>query len=140
MLLQLIYKTKKRIVHPNRLKKFIKNIVKKMFNNKQILKNLELNFIFVDNKKMTKLNKIYLNKNFPTDVLCFKYDKFTADIIISTQEVIKNARLYKTLPFKELLFVLVHGLLHFKGMRDNTVKGQQAMYSKAEKLISEIRL
>lgn len=140
MLLNLIYKTRKRLVHPIRIKKFIRKVISRIFSDKQILKNLELNFVFVDNPQIIKLNKKYLKKSSATDVLCFKYDTLTADIVISLQQVLQNAKIFNTSAKDELLFVIVHGLLHFKGMRDSTERLRQAMYRKANKLISTIKL
>lgn len=132
-----IYKTKKFIIHPKVLKKFINKILRKLFKKPN---KLELSFVFVDNKYISELNKKFLNKKNPTDVLCFKYDDYTADIVISVEQIIKNSRIFKTSPKWELLFVLVHGLLHFKGMDDDTEQKRKRMYNAAYKILNELKV
>ncbi|MCX7940268.1 MAG: rRNA maturation RNase YbeY [Endomicrobia bacterium] len=138
MPVELVYKTAKRIIHPNRLKKIISKIIDFLFGNRDTRNKLELNIVFVDNSEITELNKRYLRLKGPTDVLCFKYDKYCGDIIISLTQVEKNAEYYGVKPEEELLFVLVHGFLHFKGMRDNTIKQRQQMYEKANKIMPKL--
>ncbi len=133
----IIYKTKKRIICDRTLKRYINKILDILFKKNN---NLELSFVFVNNKYISQLNKKFLNKNYPTDVLCFKYDNSSADIIISVEQVLKNATVFKTSPKRELLFVLVHGLLHFKGMEDNTEYKRKKMYNKANKVLEELKI
>jgi rRNA maturation RNase YbeY len=137
MKLNLFYKIRKRIIHPLKTKKIIKKIVKTLFSE---TKDIELNFLFVDNKKIKEFNKKFLNKNFPTDVLCFRYDKNSADIVISIQEVIKNAKKFKTTYKKEFIFVIIHAILHFKGMNDDTEEKRKIMFDVAEKILSKLEV
>lgn len=137
MELNIVYKTRKQIICRKMLKKYINKILNTLFKKTD---NLELSFVFVDNKYISKLNKKFLNKNKPTDVLCFKYDNFSADIIISIEEVFKNAKIFKTSPKWELLFVLIHGLLHFKGMEDNTEQKRIKMYNITYKILDNFKI
>jgi probable rRNA maturation factor len=137
MKINLFYKTDKKIIHPKKIKKIIKKIVKVLFSN---AKNTELNFLFVNNKKIKEFNKRFLNKNTSTDVLCFKYDKNSADIVISIQEVFKNAKRFKTTYKKEFIFVIIHAILHFKGMNDDTEEKRGKMFDVAEKILSKLEV
>jgi probable rRNA maturation factor len=119
------------------LKKYINEILYILFKKTN---NLEISFVFVNNKYISQLNKKFLNKNEPTDVLCFKYDKYSADIIISLDQVIKNSKVFKTSPKWELLFVLIHGLLHFKGMDDDTEDKRKMMYNAANKILKNFKV
>ncbi len=137
MVINLIFYTKNKIIPKKILKEKIEILVKNLFK-KDILKKLELNFVFVDNKLIRKLKKKFFGQNVTTDVICFKYDKFSADIVISLPQVKKNAKLYKTTDKEELLFVIAHGLLHFKGMNDITKKQKQRMFKVGYNLIKKV--
>lgn len=126
MRINLFYKTNNKIFHPKDVKNIIRKILAFVF--PKSYRRKELNFVFVNNKEIKKFNKEFLNKNCPTDTLCFSYNKNMADIIISTEEVVKNAKRYKTTPKEEFLFVLIHSILHFKGMKDNKYKERKRMF------------
>jgi probable rRNA maturation factor len=95
--------------------------------------NISKNFLFflhsVSKEESEKLNKHYLNKNSPTDVLTIplyrnikeiynldeENNEVLGDLFINRQLIKNNALKYeKTLP-EELQLVLVHGLLHLVG-------------------------
>lgn len=139
MKINFFYKTRRRILSLHKLNSVVRQIIKVLFN-KPIRTKLNLNFVFVDNKQIKQFNKKFLNKNFPTDILCFQYDKFSADIIVSLPQVIINAKLYGTTAVKELLLVLIHGLLHMKGMKDDTVEQRNKMLYTAEKVLSRLNI
>lgn len=134
--LNIIYKTKQRVISKEKLKQIVNKLVSIIFKNEK--NRLELNFVFVDNKYIRQVNRQFCKKNSLTDVLCFKYDEHTADIIISIPQVIKNAKLYNNSTLYELLFVIVHGLLHFKGMEDKTKKERKEMLSLGTKILSKL--
>lgn len=137
MLINLFYKTNIRIINPKKLKDYIKKIIKLLFKNYRKQK-FQFNFVFLNNREIKKINTRYLKHNYPTDILCFKYDKYTADFLVSLQQVLKNAKILKNDPKKELLFVIIHGLLHFKGMQDMTKIEKKKMDSLASKILLKI--
>lgn len=122
-----------------KLNTIVKKIVRTLFS-KPIREKLELNFIFVDNNQIKHFNKKFLHKNCATDVLCFQYDKSSADIIVSLQQVVMNSKLYGTSVVKELLLVLTHGLLHMKGMKDNTIRQRKKMLNTASEILSKLNI
>lgn len=137
MLINLFYKTNIRIINPKKLKDYIKKIIKLLFKNYRKQK-FQFNFVFLNNREIKKINTRYLKHNYPTDILCFKYDKYTADFLVSLQQVLKNAKILKNDPKKELLFVIIHGLLHFKGMQDMTKTEKEEMDFLASKILLKI--
>ena len=88
-------------------------------------KSYFLNLIFVDDKKIKLVNKIYRRKNKPTDVLSFPYFRssylksikenniYIGDIAIS-YEIIKKRSSKNNFKF-EFDKVWIHGLLHLIG-------------------------
>lgn len=77
-------------------------------------KSLELSIALVGTKKIKQLNKKYRKKDKITDILSFSYNG-SGEIVICPQEVKKNAGKFGSTFKKELLRVLIHGILHLLG-------------------------
>lgn len=137
MQINLLYKTNIRIIAPKKLKNYIKKIIKVLFKTYESQK-FQFNFVFLNNKEIKKINTLYLKHKYPTDVLCFKYDKHSADFLISLQQVLKNAKIFNNTSKKELLLVIIHGLLHFKGMQDKNKTERETMNALALKTLLKI--
>ena len=97
-------------------------------------KGKELTIAFVSDKKIKELNKIFRDKNKPTDVLSFPYepdqydyletDNFLGDIVISLETAQKQADENK-LPFEtEIKQLILHGILHLCGYDHETDAGE----------------
>jgi len=78
-------------------------------------KNYALSLVFVTTKESQKLNKIYREKNKPTNILSFPLNDQTGEIVIcptiAKQEAPKFDRSFENY----LGFLFIHGLLHLKG-------------------------
>jgi probable rRNA maturation factor len=98
----------------------------------------------VTDKIIKKLNKEYAGEDCPTDVLAFDISQakdkknMLADIIISTDAAIRNARVFKTVPLYELYLYIVHGCLHLLGYRDKTTAQRNIMQEKTQKVMNSI--
>lgn len=97
-------------------------------------KNKDLTVAFVSDKKIKELNKIFRDKNKPTDVLSFPYepdqydyletDNFLGDIVISLETAKRQADENK-LPFEtEIKQLVLHGILHLCGYDHETDAGE----------------
>lgn len=88
-------------------------IQKKILNSKRTRKKLVI--VFVSALEMKKLNKKYLKKDKPTDILSFspiEEDSF-GELALCVEEIKKRAR---ELSFEEeMSYLLLHGLLHLLG-------------------------
>lgn len=62
-----------------------------------------------------RLNAQYRDMDKPTDVLSFRYDDTTAEIILSAQRVQDQAKEYGVTEKEEAAFLVVHGFLHNAG-------------------------
>jgi len=81
----------------------------------------------VNDRTIKKLNREFLSKKYPTDVLAFDLSlrksapekkKIFGEIIISTDTAKRNSRIFNT-DFKyEITLYLVHGILHLLGFDD----------------------
>lgn len=81
---------------------------------KEESKNVNLSIALVNSKKIKELNKEYRKKNYITDVLSFR-DEQMPEIVLCLKKIKKNAKINNN-PFqKEIVFCLIHGILHILG-------------------------
>jgi probable rRNA maturation factor len=97
----------------------------------------------VNNYRIRMLNRKFLGKDMPTDVIAFDLaqgagEPFTADIAVSTDMACANAVVFKTQPLRELYLYVIHGVLHLLGWRDDTLRKQKLMQKKADTILGEI--
>ena len=122
---------------------FFKNICKcfpKKY--KFINKKIILTLLLSNNKNIKKLNKNFRNKNKPTDILSFPFDKkvrfskkaYIGDIIIS-YEFMNKPKSQSLKSFKDkVVKTFIHGFLHLVGF-DHLKKKDYIKMIKEEKLI-----
>lgn len=100
----------------------------------------EITFQFCNDERILEVNNKYLGHNYYTDVITFVQEveeRFLfADIIISLDTVRSNAEQYGEGFERELLRVLIHGVLHLCGCDDQSEEQQQAMRAAEEKALS----
>ena len=98
----------------------------------------EINYIFCDDDYLLEINQQYLNHDTLTDIISFDYsigNELHGDIFISTERVRENATDFKVSFDEELKRVLVHGVLHYCGYKDKTVKDENTMRLKEDEKI-----
>jgi len=130
--------------------KLLKKIIK-AFGRAYKITNKEVSLAFVGDAAIKKLNLTYRGLNKTTDVLSFSPlnsaegnligqagdgDNF-GEIIINYKQIKRQAGDFKNSAEKELIFILVHGLLHLAGYDDKTEKERVAMVKKGEKFIKD---
>lgn len=88
-------------------------------------------------EELQRINKAYREKDKPTDVLSFRYDDTTAEIILSADRVRAQAVEYGVTEEEEAAFLVVHGFLHNAGW-DHERSEQEAKDMRAleEKILS----
>jgi len=67
-----------------------------------------------------------------------KKNELCADIIVSTDTAVRNAKAYKTSASYELNLYVVHGMLHFLGYDDKTARDRKKMDKKAAQYLLNI--
>lgn len=94
----------------------------------------EINYYFVSEKEIVRINKNFLNHNYSTDIITFDNSflkQVSGDIYICISVVRNNAKEYSNSNFRdELNRVIVHGLLHLTGYNDQTELQKFQMRSK----------
>ena len=93
----------------------------------------ELVYVFCNDEYLLKKNIEFLNHNTLTDVITFDYSEdkiISGDILISTERVVENAKIFNVNYLTELQRVMVHGLLHLLGYKDKIEKDANTMREK----------
>lgn len=96
-------------------KEFVQTLKKTIESIFQILqrKKKSLSLVLTNDKTIQTYNFIYLNRDYPTNVLSFRGEgNYLGDVIISIERAKVEANFYR-LPFKDyLISLIVHGILH----------------------------
>ncbi len=92
-----------------------------------------INFIFVDDREILRLNRQFLGHDYFTDIITFDTSGYrpsgtggrvsagiSGDIYISVDTVSANAKDYSATFLLELYRVMAHGILHLLGYGDAT--------------------
>jgi len=102
-----------------------------------------VNFILCSDAFLKEYNKRFLNHNYFTDVITFDYSEeenyVTGDVFISLDRIRENAKSYQVSSRKELLRVMIHGLLHLMGMNDQSEEEKKAMREKEDYYLKYLR-
>jgi probable rRNA maturation factor len=117
---------KRQRVDTGRLRRSLKRLLKELN-----CKDVEISLLLVDDDQIREINRTYLKRDRPTNVISFSmtegsfghiHPEILGDIILSTETAARDA-LRGHLDFMdELEFLLIHGLLHLIGYNhENTV-------------------
>jgi len=95
----------------------------------------DISVIFCSDEYLLKINEQYLGHNYYTDIVTFDYVEksvISGDLFISVDRVAENAEKYGNSFIEELHRVLIHGVLHLVGYKDNTTEEQSLMRDKED--------
>ncbi len=124
------FRVKKREIH-----KLIKNLSEELN-----FKVFSLNISFLDSSTMTEQNKRFLQHDYDTDIITLDYSEkaglIDAEIFISYEMAIKNAKKYKTTTNNEIIRLIIHGILHLTGY-DDTTPGEKRKMKRIENKLTE---
>lgn len=109
--------------------------------NEQGFKLKELNYVFLSDEELLKMNIEYLNHDTYTDIITFdnseKEDEIEGDIFISVDRVAENSGKFQVEFETELCRVMAHGLLHLCGYLDKKPADVKLMREMEEKYIAK---
>jgi probable rRNA maturation factor len=95
----------------------------------------EINFIFCNDYYLLQINKQFLKHDFYTDIITFDYTKdkkISGDIYLSFERMEENANIFRNSIMDEILRVMIHGILHLIGYKDNTKIEKKLMKEKED--------
>ncbi|MEA1963298.1 MAG: rRNA maturation RNase YbeY [Patescibacteria group bacterium] len=100
------------------------------------IRNKNISIAFIGDVVMRRLNKRYRGKDNITDVLSFRGDgDDLGEILINYAQIKRQAKKYSKSVKEELIFILVHGLLHLLGYKDENEKEKNKMEDLGEEFI-----
>lgn len=94
----------------------------------------DLSYIFCNDERILEVNKEFLGHDYYTDIITFDYSepsKISGDMFISLDTVLSNSSKFHTSYDKELMRVIIHGVLHLCGINDKG-PGERAVMEAAE--------
>ncbi len=100
-----------------------------------------VNYIFCSAARHRAMNIEFLGHDYYTDIITFddsrlKERVIAGDIFIDVETVADNARIYGTTARREMLRVIVHGVLHLCGQKDKTPRAEREMHRKEDKYLA----
>lgn len=99
----------------------------------------DISIVFVDNSYLLKMNKDFLEHDYNTDIITFDYSSvkknsrfISGDLFISVDAIKTNSEEYNVGFYNELCRVVIHGVLHLLGLKDESDEEFQLMKNKED--------
>ena len=98
----------------------------------------QLQIIFTSDKELLEMNRSFLEHDYYTDIITFPLndDPLIAEIYISLERVKDNAATLKVSKKREVMRVMVHGVLHLCGYGDSQPGEKKEMREKENYYLS----
>ncbi len=112
----------------------------------------EVTITLSTDRRIRTLNRKFLGKDRPTDVLAFSFIEGTplprrmrgarvrllGDVVVSADTAIRNAKRYNTNSERELCLYVIHGILHLLGFDDVGARKRAIMRRKEQYYLKKI--
>lgn len=116
----------------------------------------EMSITFMDNNKIQEINRVYRNKDMPTDVISFaleeegedelpiifdeefddsQFPRNLGDLMISVERANEQAEEYGHSVDRELGFLALHGFLHLNGYDHMTPEDEKVMFGLQKEIL-----
>jgi len=102
----------------------LKTVAKTILNALECPDETELSIVVVDDEQIQEINRDYLQRDKPTNVISFAQQEgegagicpeLLGDVVISADTAFRDAKDADVSLFSELRFLLIHGILHLVG-------------------------
>ena len=95
-------------------------------------KKYSLSIAFISANKSREINKKYRKKDKPANVLAFPYSQNEGEILLAPQVIKREAKDFGLSAGAFERFLVIHGMLHLKGMRHGGImeKAEKKYYEK----------
>jgi probable rRNA maturation factor len=113
------------------------------------LPDAELSILLVNDAQIRELNRRYLQRDKPTNVLAFPMRKgeystlhphLLGDLVISVETAQRQSRRFGLNPMQMIILLMVHGILHLIGYEhEGAKKGAREMAIKQKELFQKCR-
>ena len=121
----------------------------------QATANYEMDITFMDNESIHEINNTYRGVDRATDVISFAFNdeedaiiipegmdipKILGELFISVEKAQEQAVAYGHSFERELLFLVVHGMLHLLGFDHETAEEEQIMFAKQQQILEHFNI
>jgi len=104
---------------------------------------VEVSITLTDDEGIRRLNRTYLGKDAPTDVLAFPMDeeaegesvRLLGDVVVSVETAARQAEERGKALEDEIDLLVAHGLLHLLGYDDKTPQGLEQMNTRVAQVL-----
>lgn len=131
------HKVKKKVAED-----WIKQIIYTILESEKIFHQGDISVVLVSDEYITRLNKKFLYRDRPTDVLVFplEEDDLWGEIYISMDRAEEQSTFYQVNFCQELARLVIHGILHLLGYDDQHAKARYIMHSKEEYYLQKLNI
>lgn len=98
-----------------------------------------LSYLFCNDERILQANREFLGHDYYTDIITFDYSnrrRIAGDMLISLDTVASNAAMLGIDERRELLRVIVHGVLHLCGINDKGPGERELMEAHEERALA----
>lgn len=98
-----------------------------------------IGYLFCDDAHILEVNQEFLRHDYYTDIITFDNSRgrlISGDIVLSLDTVASNAELVGAAYDRELLRVIIHGILHLCGINDKGPGEREIMESHEDEALS----
>ncbi len=122
----------------------IQKLITHIFQSEGLPTETIINIVFTDNATIHKLNKKFLDRDRPTDVLSFNVHteylpselQILGDVYISAEKAKNQAESFQVTFQDELERLVVHGILHLIGYEHDNPEQQEKMDALTEQYLA----
>ncbi len=102
----------------------------------------DITIVFVSDEEIKKLNKKFFNKDNTTNVISFPINdkNYLGEIYISFDTAKKEAKEWKVSLIFEILYLIIHGILHLIGYDDLDPENEKIMEDKEIEIVKNLNL
>ena len=118
----------------------VTKLAKKIFSEKSLNDKAIISIIFCDNKTLNNFKIKYFDEDVFTDIVTFKIEDkpfLEAELYISTEMAIENAKEFKVSLDNEIIRLVSHGILHLIGYDDSNNSLSEKMFSVQEEIVEK---
>lgn len=108
----------------------------------------EVSLVFVDDREITEINRRYLDRDHPTNVISFSMNEgefgsinplVLGDIVISTETALRDAQRGGLSLEDEIDYLMIHGVLHLLGYDHEEPAEAEEMEEKGREVFFALR-
>ena len=105
--------------------------------------SITMNMIFTNDEDLSKMKREYFNEDVLTDVLVFPMQNdilLDSEVYISYERAMESSKEFGVSLNNELVRLIVHGLLHLLGYKDDNDKSKKIMFNKQEAIVESCNI